>query len=324
MLVVNRPHTNPWFNIAAEEYLLKNMTENCFMLWQNEPAVIVGKHQNTMAEINHRYVKENDLPVIRRISGGGTVFHDLGNLNFSFIQAGERTKLVDFRKFVQPIINVLIDLGVSARFEGKNDIRVNGLKISGNAEHVYKNKVLHHGTLLFESELGKLNNAIKASEENYTDKAVKSVRSTVANISDYLNRKISISEFKKEIIDYIFKNYKDVQFYDLSLEDIRKIEVLSDEKYKTWKWNYAYSPKFVMRKWVMYSGINVEIEMEIKDGIIQAFFPKTVEPKLEELRRLLKGQKLEMESLRKIFQVYFSGIENKEKEIQLLLESLVY
>ena len=129
MLIINRPQTDPYFNIAAEEYLLKQMEEDCFMLWQNQPSIIIGKHQNSLAEINYNFVKENNIPVVRRISGGGTVFHDLGNLNFTFISKGEKEKLVNFKKFTQPIIEVLNQMGVPARFEGKNDLRVSGLKI---------------------------------------------------------------------------------------------------------------------------------------------------------------------------------------------------
>ena len=186
MLIINRPQTDPYFNIAAEEYLLKQMDEDCFMVWQNEPSIIVGKHQNTLAEINYSFAKENNIPVVRRITGGGTVFHDLGNLNFTFISSGEKGKLVNFKKFTQPIIEVLNQMGIPARFEGKNDLRVNGLKISGNAEHVYKNKVLHHGTLLFSTDLNFLKKAIKSVPERFQDKAVQSVRSKVANITDFI------------------------------------------------------------------------------------------------------------------------------------------
>lgn len=323
MLIINRPQTNPWFNIAAEEYLLKNMKEDCFMLWQNEPSVIVGKHQNTMAEINHRYVKENNIPVIRRISGGGTVFHDLGNLNFSFIQGGEREKLVDFKKFVNPIINVLQSIGIPARFEGKNDIRVNGLKISGNAEHVFKSRVLHHGTLLFSSDLGNLNYAIKANEDNYKDKAVKSVRSSVANILDFLEPKVSIDEFKKRIIDYIFKHYEGVEFYNLTDNDIRKIEDLSKEKYKSWEWNYGYSPRFELKKKIRFNGQDFVINMEIKNGIIQKFSSEPQNSHLKEIVGILRGEKLEINSMKKV-------IDNSEfinpisrRKVQEIIENLV-
>jgi lipoate-protein ligase A len=244
MLIVERPQTDPYFNIAAEEYLLKSMDKDCFMLWQNESSIIIGKHQNTLAEINQKFVAENNLPVIRRISGGGTVFHDMGNLNFTFIQKGDKEKLVDFRRFTQPIIDTLNQLGVPARFEGKNDIRVNGLKISGNAEHVYKNKVLHHGTLLYSSQLANLSEALKSNPGKFTDKAVQSVRSRVANIIDFLPEKLTLEEFKATVTRSISKKFPGAGIYKLSDHDHLSITQLAEEKYKTWVWNFGYSPDF--------------------------------------------------------------------------------
>jgi lipoate-protein ligase A len=324
VLIINRPQTNPWFNIAAEEYLLKNMQDDCFMLWQNKPSVIVGKHQNTMAEINHRYVKENSVPVIRRISGGGTVFHDLGNLNFSFIQSGERDRLVDFRRFVQPIINVLQNMGIPAKFEGKNDIRVNGLKISGNAEHVYKNKVLHHGTLLFSSELGNLNKSIKARFEDYEDKAVKSVRSTVANITDFIDRELSIGEFKNNIIEYILAHFADVHFYELSASEIQNIESLSKEKYETWEWNYGYSPKFLIQKKITFGGESFEIKMTIKNGLIEEVGTDIINAQVKSIVHSLCGEKLEIESLKRNVNNNIDIKNITENDVHYILESLVY
>ncbi len=324
MLIIKRPQTNPWFNIAAEEYLMKNMQDDVFMLWQNEPSVIVGKHQNTMAEINHRYVKENCIPVIRRISGGGTVFHDLGNLNFSYIQSGEREKLVDFRRFVQPIINVLIGLGVNAKFEGKNDIRVDGLKISGNAEHVYKSTVLHHGTLLFSSKLGNLNEAIKVNLEDYDDKAVKSIRSTVANITDFLEDQLSIEEFKNKIIEYIFTHYDDVRYYDLSASDIKSIEGLAEEKYKTWEWNYSYSPKFILQKSITFVGEKLDVKMTIKNGLVQDAEIDTAYIHLKTLMQNIIGEKLELDSLRRNITNKRIKSDIADNELNHFLECLIY
>lgn len=269
MLIVQRPQTNPFFNIAAEEYLLKKMDKDCFMLWQNEPSIIVGKHQNTLAEINHSWITGNDIPVVRRISGGGTVVHDLGNLNFSFIKIGEREKLVDFRKFTQPIIEVLNQLGVPARFEGKNDLRVKGLKISGNAEHVYINKVLHHGTLLFSSNLSQLNHFINVDSKKYSDKSVKSIRSTVANIADFLSHSMDIDEFKKRILQHLYSIYPASEEYYLSTDDIMQIENLVNEKYKTWQWNYGYSPKFIAGSHLKLKDSSVTFDIKVEKGIVR-------------------------------------------------------
>jgi lipoate-protein ligase A len=269
MLIINRPQTDPYFNIAAEEYLFKNIDQDCFMLWQNEPSIIVGKHQNTLAEINYSFVKKNKIPVIRRISGGGTVFHDQGNLNFTFISSGEKEKLVNFKKFTQPIIKVLNQMNIPARFEGKNDLRVNGLKISGNAEHVYKNKVLHHGTLLFSSDLDYLNLAIKVVPEKFNDKAVKSVRSTVANITDFMESEVSIKTFKEKIIDHIKKNNAATNEYSLTQKDVMGINKLVKEKYKTWQWNFGYSPMYSFETKLKWFNQNYPAHIYVKNGIIE-------------------------------------------------------
>ena len=168
MLCIHDKHTDPFFNLAAEEYVLKNFTEDCFMLWRNGPSIIVGKHQNTLAEINLDWVRANNIKVVRRLSGGGAVFHDLGNLNFTFIVSGEDGNLVDFRKFTKPILEVLQKLGVEAKFEGRNDLTIKGMKFSGNAEHVHKNRTLHHGTLLFSSVMADLSQALKVNPLKFT------------------------------------------------------------------------------------------------------------------------------------------------------------
>ncbi len=268
MLIIRRPHTNPFFNIAAEEYILKAIADDVFMLWQNETSIIVGKHQNTLAEINYQFVKENKIPVVRRISGGGAVFHDLGNLNFSFIKNGEKGKLVDFKKFTDPIVEVLNEMGVPAKFEGKNDLRVNGLKISGNAEHVFKNRVLHHGTLLFSSDLSYLNRAINIKEGKFEDRAVKSNRSKVFNISDFLKTEVSLQGFKEQIIDFIFKKDRTSAFYSFTEKDILEIGKLVTEKYSTWNWNYSYSPKYSLQNSVNTKKGLVHFKLEVKNGII--------------------------------------------------------
>lgn len=269
MLCIKNPETNPYFNLAAEEYVLKNFRENCFMLWRNRPSIIVGKHQNTLAEINIDYVKENNIDVVRRLSGGGAVFHDLGNLNFTFIKnAGTEGNLVDFKKYTQPVIDVLQQLRVDAKFEGRNDIMINGRKISGNAEHIFKRRVLHHGTLLFSSIMVDLSKALKVNPLKYQDKGVKSVRSRVTNISEHLPEKMSVIEFHDKIFDFMVKSEKDAVLYEYSEEDIKQINQLAEEKYKTWDWNFGYSPKYNFEKLIRTNGGNLEIHMNVEKGII--------------------------------------------------------
>ena len=268
MLIVDRLQINPYFNIAAEEYLLKTLHDDCFMLWQNEPSVIVGKHQNTLAEINYTLVRQLNIPVIRRISGGGTVYHDAGNLNFTFIKKGLVGKMVDFSQFIQPIIQILKRIGIDARHDGKNDIRVGGRKISGNAEHIHRDRVLHHGTLLFNSDLQVLNDLISIKQKSFKDKSVQSVRSQVANISEFLLNPISISEFRKIILEGISSSIKDIHFYTMTREDINGINDLAEKKYKTWEWNFGYSPDYIFENKIVHRGEEFLIKIKVKNGVI--------------------------------------------------------
>jgi len=265
MLLIQRHQTNPYFNIAAEEYVLKHFSEDVFMLWQNEPSVIIGKHQNTLAEINHQYVEQNRIPVVRRISGGGAVFHDLGNLNFTFIKTIHGEDLVDFKRFIDPIISVLKELGIDARQEGHNDIRINGLKCSGNAEHVFKNRVLHHGTILFSSDLDTLGTALHSEEDRFTGRAVKSRRSPVTNIISHLPVKISLNEFIDKVYKHLFSIDQNARFYNLTDSDQSEIQKLADQKYKTWEWNYGYSPAYQYRHQIK----ELSCELETSGGIIR-------------------------------------------------------
>jgi lipoate-protein ligase A len=268
MFIVERPQTNPYFNLAAEEYLLKNLDEDCFMLWQNEPSVIIGKHQNALSEINLPLIQQNNIPVIRRISGGGTVYHDLGNLNFTFIKRGQVGRLVDFSQFLQPITEALNHMGVPARQEGKNDLRVDGLKISGNSEHVHRDRVLHHGTLLFNSNLELLSQILQGKSYTFKDKSVQSVRSKVANVAEFLINPVSIEEFGKRIKEHLIRKEKNVRFYSLTHSDVDKINGLVQTKYNTWKWNFGYSPNYLFENKCIYKNVEYNIALEVRDGVI--------------------------------------------------------
>ncbi|HPG34631.1 MAG TPA: lipoate--protein ligase [Lentimicrobium sp.] len=268
MLCIIRHETDPYFNLAAEEYVLKNFSRDCFMLWRNEPSIIVGKHQNTLAEINANFVKENHIKVVRRLSGGGAVFHDLGNLNFTFIASGEHHQLVDFRKFTLPILEVMQKLGIEAKFEGRNDLTIEGRKFSGNAEHVYKNRVLHHGTLLFSAQITDLSNALIVDPTKFQDKAVKSVRSRVTNISEHLKSPLTVLEFRDLILQHVMESTPGAESYSFTDEDISAIRKLKNEKYVTWDWNFGYSPKYNFRKTVKTNGGKLEVTLEVVNGVI--------------------------------------------------------
>ncbi|MBI9067937.1 MAG: lipoate--protein ligase [Salinivirgaceae bacterium] len=270
MIIYQSKSHNPYFNIAAEEYFLKNFTDDVFYLYVNEPSIIVGKHQNTIAEINVPYVIQNELKVVRRLSGGGTVFHDLGNLNYCFIQNGTEGHLVDFKKYSQPVLDTLNDLNVNAYLRGKSDLVIDDLKFSGNAEHVFKNRILHHGTLLFSSELNSLNKAIQADWTKFNDKAVRSNRSKVTNIIDHLEKPLTIYEFEQKVIETVILQNKQVESYALTKSDEEAINTLVDEKYSTWKWNFAYSPKYEFKKEIPISHGVLSSKISVNKGFIES------------------------------------------------------
>ncbi len=316
MLCIYNTSTEPYFNMATEEYLLKNFDEDIFMLWRNDNAVIVGKHQNSLAEINAEYVKQNNIKVVRRLSGGGTVFHDLGNLNFTFIVTGDPKDYDDFSKFTQPILDVLIGLGINARFEGRNDLTIDGLKFSGNAKHIYRNRILQHGTLLFASDMKDLSGALNVNPLKFTDKKVKSVRSRVTNISEHLKEKITLEEFSAKIMDHITGLYPESTLYKMSDQDTLKIQNLADEKYSTWEWNFGYHGEYNFNKAIKADGGFVEFHLNVEKGIIadcRIYGDYFSLKDTKEIENTLKGTKHEETSLRQIlaqFRIedYFNNI----------------
>lgn len=273
MLCIIRHETDPYFNLAAEEYVLDHFDQDCFMLWRNAPAIIVGRHQNTLAEINLDFVREHNLPVVRRLSGGGAVFHDLGNLNFTFIAGGgegSRRNEVDFRRFTQPILDALRDLSVDARFEGRNDLTIDGRKFSGNAEYVHEGRILHHGTLLFSTRMTDVAAALRPDPAKFADKAVKSVRSRVTNISEHLPRPMSVLEFRDCLMEHMMTGTPNAEAYTFTGEDRAAIERLRDTKYATWEWNYGHSPRYNFNKRARTQGGTVEVTLDVVDGIIRS------------------------------------------------------
>lgn len=268
MLILDSPSTDPYFNIAAEEYLLKQTDKNYAFIYINDPSIIIGKHQNAYAEINLPYVLEYKIPVVRRISGGGTVWHDHGNVNFSFILQGTEGQMVNFRQYATPVLDYLQSLHIQAGFGGRNEILVEGKKISGNAEHVCRNRVLHHGTLLFSSDLHALQSALRTAPGKYRDRAVRSVPGKVANILDFLEPRASVSAFRSDLIHHLsgsFQGSARVGFNGTDLEGVRE---LVRQKYSTWKWNIGYSPRYRMDREVDWHGQRVMIHLEVEKGKI--------------------------------------------------------
>ncbi len=251
---------DPYFNIAAEEYLLNHTTDDILFLYVNKNSVIVGKHQNLLAEINYRYTIENQISLVRRISGGGTVYHDTGNLNYAFINNSTEGYQVNFSKYLLIIQKLLSQFNIDSRMEGKNDLRVNGLKISGNAGHVYKNRVLHHGTLLVSANLEKLSRSLLINENRYFSKAVPSIRSRVANLNQF-NPHISIDK----IIDAFSRLLRSQitvlpEIYSNFINDLIKT------KFIQWHWIFGYSPDYIFESHSNYFG---KIKLMVEKGIIK-------------------------------------------------------
>ncbi len=270
MLVINQKTTSPSFNLALEEYLFKHTSQDYFMLWRNERSIIVGKNQNTYAEINYKFVSDNKIPVIRRITGGGAVFHDLGNLNFTFIKRGQRDTFNNYEYFTRPVVELLQSLGVPAELSGRNDLLIAGMKFSGNAQCADNSGILHHGTLLFDADMSSLSDALNVNPLKLKSKSIRSVRSRVTNISEHLPRKISIEEFSDLLIKKIIDSNVDAVPHKLTPDDIDTVKTLEQDKYSTWEWNYGSRLPFSFKKEMLFDSCHLEVNLDIKDNKIRS------------------------------------------------------
>jgi lipoate-protein ligase A len=269
MLCLLLEETDPYFCLSAEEFLLKNYEEDIFMIWQSHDAVVVGKHQNALAEINYRFIRENKIKVARRISGGGTVFHDSGNINFSFIKRFTDPREISFSYFTSPITGALKEVGVYAETSGRNDLAVQGKKISGNAEHIYKNRVLHHGTLLFDSDLEQLGQAIRIISGKYLGKAIESNRSLVANISEFLPKPMTKESFILHIVEYLKAAFPHTVDFRIPEKDKKMIWLLSHQKFETREWQFGYSPAYTFIHSTEAANKTLTIHFNVEKGIIK-------------------------------------------------------
>lgn len=319
--ISNNNITDPTLNLAMEEYVLKNMPkdDSYFLFYINRPSIIIGKNQNTIEEVNQSYIDEQGIDVVRRISGGGAVYHDTGNLNFSFVTDDDGNSFHNFQKFTEPIVEALKSLGVDAKLSGRNDIQVGEAKISGNAMVKVKDRMFSHGTLMLNSELDEVQNALKVNPAKIKSKGIKSVRSRVANISEFLDEPIDIDEFKEIILKSIFGETQ-VEEYKLTDEDWQKIEKLSNEKYRTWEWNYGRNPKYNFEREEKFEKGFVQIKLDVKKGRIEhakIFGDFFGEGDITELENALEGTMHEFDSIEEALSNYdiyhyFGDIERYE------------
>jgi len=302
MIYVINNNDSCFFNHAAEEYLMNNFDDEVFMLWINKPSILIGRNQNTISEINLDYVKENGIEVVRRLSGGGTVYNDFGNMNFTFITKRDLGTQVKngFEKFALPVINALKSLGVNAVFTGRNDITIDDKKFSGNAQYFQKDKLLHHGTLMFDCDMSKLSFALKSKAIKFKDKSVKSVGARVTNILPNLDKPMSLEEFREYLKDYIIDTHKIETIYEFNDTDFNGINKIVKERFSTWEWNYGKSPEYTYENAVKYPSGVVEYNLNVEDGIIKEmsiygdFFG---EKNIKELESTLIGVKHSMVEL---------------------------
>ncbi|KFI04174.1 lipoate--protein ligase LplJ [Bacillus spizizenii] len=274
MLFIDNQNINdPRINLAIEEYCVKHLDpkQPYLLFYVNQPSIIIGKNQNTIEEINTKYVEENGIIVVRRLSGGGAVYHDLGNLNFSFITKDDGDSFHNFKKFTEPVIQALRQLGVEAELSGRNDIVVDGRKISGNAQFATKGRIFSHGTLMFDSSIDHVVSALKVKKDKIESKGIKSIRSRVANISEFLDDKMTTEEFRSHLLRHIF-NTNDIQNvpeYKLTEKDWEVIHQISKERYQNWDWNYGRSPKFNLNHSKRYPIGSIDLRLEVKKGKIE-------------------------------------------------------
>ncbi|PYI57129.1 lipoate--protein ligase [Paenibacillus flagellatus] len=328
LFIDNRGITDPALNLALEEYALKTFPadEDYLLFYINEPSIIIGKNQNTIEEINAAYVKDNGIHVVRRLSGGGAVYHDLGNLNFSFITNDDGKSFHNYRKFTEPVVRALRKLGVEAELTGRNDIQVGERKISGNAQYSTKGRMFSHGTLMFDSEIDNVVSALNVNLAKIQSKGVKSIRSRVANISEFLREPMTIGQFRTALLESIFGG-NDVPEYKLSDADWEAVRKLADERYRSWDWNYGRSPSFNVQKTKRIEGAGTyDVRLNVEGGKIagaavygdffgvgdaREFADKLVGVKYDEasLRDALEGVDLS----------YYFGAVTKEQWLELLI-----
>ena len=301
MKYIESPWTDPYYNLALEEYVFEKLDRNSdwLILWQNENTIVIGKYQNTIEEINAEYVAEQNISVVRRLSGGGAVYHDRGNLNYTLIVDQEEDFDFNFRYFVVPVMETLKKFGVDAEFSGRNDVTIGGRKFSGNSQYIKQKRILHHGCIMLNSNLNHVEKALRVKNIKVESKSTKSVRSRVTTINEHAVPPISMDLFREELKQKVGKNTV-LERYDLTEADFAEIETLRCNKYMTWEWNYGHSPAYSACKARKYPGGVVEAHIDVDKGEIRnlRFFGDFFgNGEIGELEQALCGQKLNEELL---------------------------
>ena len=288
-LINNNNITDPTLNLALEEYCLRSLdpASDYFLFYINAPCIVVGKHQNIFQEVNWEYTQKNGIRLVRRISGGGAVYHDHGNLNFSFITGFKKQKLYYFKILIEPIVDTLRQLGAPAEIGAKNDIFVEGRKISGNSQYTNIKRMLSHGTLLFDTDIEALTKVLNSGLEIVESKGISSKKSAVANISQYLKTPLDINGFRDQIFEGLTAVFGVMEECKLSEKDWDRIYQLAAEKYQTWDWTYGHSPEFIVRYPMQSNSHKVNVRIGVNRGLIKSIYPEDGEIFDPVIRRLI-------------------------------------
>lgn len=323
-LIINKS-TSPYFNLALEEYALTEMDRDMIILWRNSKAVIVGKNQNTIEEVDVDFVTANAIPVVRRQSGGGAVFHDPGNVNFTVIHDKGEDDFDNYAKFTAPIVAYLDTLGVKAELSGRNDLAIDGRKFCGNAQAAKGGRIMHHGCILYSADFGDLANSLKPRDIKLESKGVKSVRKRVTNIAEHMASPMSADDFFLGLAEYFMNSTAGIERYELTGEDIARTQRLADDKYSTWEWNYGRSPAYNMHSSRRYDFGIVEAAMTVEGSIVKDinitgdFFGELDKSGLEEL---IRGTRHERDAIKEALSNTALGSYISGMTTDLLLELL--
>lgn len=262
--------TNPYYNLAMEEYLFHHKKEHqiVLFLWQNERTIVIGRYQNLLEEVNMKYATEENISIVRRNSGGGAVYHDLGNLNYTIIMDEKKEESIDFSSFMQPLLKTVQSLGIPAEISGKNDIKVKEYKISGNSIYISSGKVLLHGTVLINSDLQVLQRVLTRRSKVVNSKATGSIKSNVKNLELLYGRKIKVADFKR-MFRHQFGEGKEISYGTFSEEDINDIKKLAQKKYMTNEWNYGKSPECDVVYEGRYEGGTIRAHLKMEGSVVK-------------------------------------------------------
>ena len=295
MIYLKSNSTDANFNFALEKYAMDELdiAKEYFIFWRTSPTLMTGRYQNTLSEINMPFARANNINIVRRITGGGTIYTDMNGWQFSFIVKDPGERKIEFVTFTKPILEALHSLGINAEKSGRNDLVIDGKKISGNAQYIRKDVVLHHGSLLFDTDLEQLVRALSVDDEKIISKGIKSVRQRVTNIADYLDKKISSIEFRDVMLKFLLK---DMETYELTQKDIERVEEIKRAQFDQWEWNFGNDPKFNMTKENRFAGGKLMVQSFVENGCITDihfygdFFAKEG---LSDLEDSLKGCRFE-------------------------------